>query len=142
MDYCTLANARSIPVAQRLTERLDALGRVEDIGELKIKISGCINACGQHSIGHIGICGVDKRGDEFYQVTIGGEAEGGSALGRIVGPAVPGDRIVDAVEALVATYLHRRSDGERFIDTFHRIGLEPFKESLHAIDQERPHHRR
>jgi len=139
MDYCSLANARSIPVAREIAERLDGSGRVDDIGELKIRISGCINACGQHSIGHIGICGVDKRGEEFYQITIGGEAEGGSVLGRIVGPAIFSDGVVDAVEALIAVYLDHRSDGERFIDTFGRIGLEPFKESLHAIDQERLH---
>ena len=132
LDYCSLANARSIPVAQRITQRFDELSRVHDIGELKIKISGCINACGHHHIGHIGILGVDKNGEEFYQVTLGGSEDHNAALGTILGPALPADRIVDAVETLVETYLVLRRDGERFLDTYRRVGIAPFKERIYA----------
>lgn len=132
LDYCSLANARSIPVAQRLTERFDDLSRVHDLGELKIKISGCINACGHHHVGHIGILGVDKNGEEFYQVTLGGSEELKGSLGTILGPAIPADRIVDAVETIVETYVALRHDGERFLDTYRRVGLAPFKERTYA----------
>ena len=142
LDYCSLAKARSIPVAQQISRRLDELDRRHDLGELRIKVSGCINGCGQHNIGHIGICGVDKRGDEFYQITLGGDADGGSVLGSVVGPALPAEGVVGAVETLVETYFDQRTTGERFIDTVQRIGIEPFKESIHATDHPRPHHRR
>ena len=105
---------------------------MHDIGELKIKISGCINACGHHHVGHIGILGVDKKGEEFYQITLGGDATETAALGAIVGPAFADDEVVDAVETLVDTYLDLRRDGERFLDTYRRVGLEPFKEKLYA----------
>jgi sulfite reductase (NADPH) hemoprotein beta-component len=132
LDYCSLANARSIPVSQRLTRRFGDLARVHDIGDLKIKMSGCINACGHHHVGHIGLLGVDKNGEEFYQITLGGSAEEDAALGAIVGPAVSSERVVDAVENLVGTYLELRRDKERFLDTYRRVGLEPFKERLYA----------
>ncbi len=132
LDYCSLANARSIPVAQRISQRFADLGRIHDIGELKIKISGCINACGHHHVGHIGILGVDKNGEEFYQVTLGGSEDENASLGTILGPALPSDRIVDAVETLVETYLTLRREGERFLDTYRRVGLTPFKERLYA----------
>lgn len=131
LDFCNLANARSIPIAQALTERFADLDRQHDIGELKIKISGCINACGHHHVGHIGILGVDKKGAEFYQITLGGNAEEDASLGAIVGPAVPYDDVPDAVETLIATYLAERQDGERFLDTYRRVGLDPFKERLY-----------
>lgn len=132
LDYCALANARSIPVAQRISQRLADLDRQEEIGELRIKISGCINACGHHHVGHIGILGVDKKGEEFYQVTLGGHAEEDASLGEIVGPAFSTAEVVDAVERLVETYLILRKPGERFIDTYRRVGLQPFKETLYA----------
>lgn len=132
LDYCGLANARSIPVAQRISQRLADLGRQEDIGELRIKISGCINACGHHHVGHIGILGVDKKGEEFYQVTLGGHAEEDASLGEIAGPAFSTGEIVDAIERLVETYLVLRKPDERFIDTYRRVGLQPFKETLYA----------
>jgi sulfite reductase (NADPH) hemoprotein beta-component len=132
LDYCALANARAIPVAQRISQRFSDLARQHDIGELKIKISGCINACGHHHVGHIGILGVDKNGTEFYQITLGGHAGDDVSLGSIVGPAVPADQVVEAVESLVGTYLDERRDGERFLDTFRRIGNAPFKERLYA----------
>jgi sulfite reductase (NADPH) hemoprotein beta-component len=130
LDYCSLANARSIPVAQQLSEHLAA--RDHEIGELRIKISGCINACGHHHVGHIGILGVDKNGEEFYQITIGGSADENAALGAIVGPAVAADAVTDAVDKLIDVYLHERRSGERFPDTYRRVGATPFKEALYA----------
>jgi sulfite reductase (NADPH) hemoprotein beta-component len=132
LDYCNLANARAIPVAQRISERFADLKRQHDIGPLKVKISGCINACGHHHVGHIGILGVDKRGEEFYQITLGGSADENAALGDIVGPAFAYDDVVDAVETIVETYLEVRQDGEDFLDTYARLGLAPFKETLYA----------
>jgi sulfite reductase (NADPH) hemoprotein beta-component len=132
LDYCALANARSIPVAQQITQRFADLKRQHDIGELKIKISGCINACGHHHVGHIGILGVDKNGEEFYQITLGGDGTETTSLGRIIGPAVSADSVVDAIENLVETYLATRRPGERFVDTYRRLGDAPFKERLYA----------
>jgi sulfite reductase (NADPH) hemoprotein beta-component len=132
LDYCSLANARSIPVAQQISERFADAARAEEIGELKIKISGCINACGHHHVGHIGILGVDKKGEEFYQITLGGDGTETAALGAIIGPAFAGDQVADAVETLVETYLTLRQSGERFIDTYRRVGMDPFKERLYA----------
>jgi len=133
LDYCALANARSIPVAQRISNHFANLARQHDIGDLKIKISGCINACGHHHVGHIGILGVDKNGVELYQISLGGDVDfGKTSLGDIIGPAVGADEIVEAVDALVATYLERRAEGERFVDTYRRIGIEPFKERVYA----------
>ncbi|MFI5032142.1 MAG: nitrite/sulfite reductase, partial [Reyranellales bacterium] len=133
LDYCALANARSIPVAQRISNHFAELARQHDIGDLKIKISGCINACGHHHVGHIGILGVDKNGVELYQISLGGDVDfGRTALGTILGPAVESDKVVEAVDALVATYLDARQSGERFVDTYRRIGAEPFKESVYG----------
>jgi len=133
LDYCNLANARSIPVAQRISRRFADLERQQVIGPLKLKISGCINACGHHHVGHIGILGVDKKGEEFYQITLGGSADENAALGRIVGPAFSSDTVVDAVETIVDTYVGLRSEeNETFNDTLARVGLGPFKEKLYA----------
>ncbi|MBX3446526.1 MAG: nitrite/sulfite reductase [Parvibaculaceae bacterium] len=132
LDYCALANARSIPIAQRISERFADIARQHEIGELKINNSGCINACGHHHVGHIGILGVDKKGVEYYQVTLGGAADEKTAIGEIVGPAFTEGEIVDAIEKIVNTYLGTRQDGERFIDTYRRVGIEPFKENLYA----------
>ncbi|WP_041373444.1 nitrite/sulfite reductase [Phenylobacterium zucineum] len=132
LDYCALANARAIPVAQHIAERFADPERAETIGELKIKISGCINACGHHHVGHIGILGVDKKGEEFYQVTLGGSGEDDAALGQILGPALPADKVTEAVEQMVEVYLRERRDGERFLDTFRRTGVAPFKEAVYA----------
>jgi sulfite reductase (NADPH) hemoprotein beta-component len=131
LDYCSLANARSIPVAQRLSEHLAA--RDHEIGDLTIKISGCINACGHHHVGNIGILGVDKNGEEFYQITIGGSADDNAALGAIVGPAVPSGEVTNAVDTLIAVYLRLRGAGERFPETYRRVGTAPFKEALYAV---------
>ncbi len=132
LDYCALANTRSISIAQRISRRFGELDRVHDIGELHVNISGCINACGHHHVGHIGILGVDKKGEEFYQITLGGSADEDAALGRLVGPAVSSDRVVDAIETIVETYVGMRDGGERFIDTYRRVGPGPFKEKLYA----------
>ena len=131
LDYCSLANTRSIPIAQRISERFADLEAQEDLGELKIKISGCINACGHHHVGHIGILGVDKKGEEFYQVTLGGSGAEDAALGEIAGRGLSSDQVVDAVEKLVNVYRKNRQDKERFLDTYRRVGAEPFKEALY-----------
>ena len=132
LDYCNLANARSIPLAQEISERFSDLDRQYDIGELKIKISGCINACGHHHVGHIGILGVDKKGTEFYQISLGGAADENAAIGQITGRAFTEEDIVDAIETVVTTYTDLRADGERFIDTYNRLGMAPFKERLYG----------
>ncbi|MFQ5972384.1 MAG: nitrite/sulfite reductase, partial [Alphaproteobacteria bacterium] len=132
LDYCSLASARSIPVAQRLSRRFADLDRQHEIGELRLKISGCINACGHHHVGHIGILGVDRKGEEYYQITLGGRADENAAIGKIIGPAFSSDEVVDAVETIIGTYVDIRERGERFIDTYSRVGQEPFKEKLYA----------
>jgi sulfite reductase (NADPH) hemoprotein beta-component len=132
LDYCTLANARAIPIAQAIARRFTDPEKAEAIGELKIRISGCINACGHHHVGHIGILGVDKKGEEFYQVTLGGSGDEDAALGSMLGPALPADRVAEAVEQMVEVYLRERRDGERFLDTFRRTGVAPFKEAVYA----------
>ncbi|WP_353859418.1 nitrite/sulfite reductase [Azospirillum formosense] len=132
LDYCALANARSIPLAQAISARFADPVRQQTIGELGIKISGCINACGHHHVGAIGILGVDKKGEEFYQITVGGDPTLTTAIGDILGPAVTADETVDAIEAIVEVYLANRHDGERFIDTLKRVGHGPFKERVYA----------
>ena len=131
LDYCSLANARSIPVAQKISERFAAQERSDKIGELKLKISGCINACGHHHAGHIGILGVDRKGTENYQLSLGGCEGADTSLGAITGPGFSEDGIVDAVEKATDVYLSQRKDGERFLDTYRRIGMAPFKEALY-----------
>ena len=131
LDYCGLANARSIPVAQRIGKRFADLDRQLDIGELRLKISGCINACGHHHVGHIGILGVERKGEEYYQITLGGNPAMDATIGDVVGPAFSSDDVVDAVETVVTTYVKLRADGEQFLDTYHRVGAEPFKERLY-----------
>jgi sulfite reductase (NADPH) hemoprotein beta-component len=132
LDYCALANARAIPIAQAIARRFADPDVAEAVGELKIKISGCINACGHHHVGHIGILGVDKKGEEFYQLTLGGSGGDDAAVGQILGPALPADRVAPAVDQLVDVYLRERRPGERFLDTYRRAGLTPFKEGVYA----------
>ncbi|EFO28502.1 nitrite/sulfite reductase hemoprotein beta subunit [Roseibium sp. TrichSKD4] len=133
MDYCALATARSIPVAQRISERFGTPERQAEIGELKIKISGCINACGHHHVGHIGILGLEKKGEEFYQVTLGGSANENASIGEIVGRGFSSEEVVDAIEKLVDTYLDLRTNGdETFLDAYRRVGEQPFKEALYG----------
>ncbi len=133
LDYCNLANARSIPVAQDLQNTFADLERQDDIGELKIKISGCINACGHHHVGHIGILGVDRKGEEFYQITFGGRADEKAAIGQIAGPGLRAEDVPSALERVIETYREvRSSKDERFIDALERVGHDPFKEALYA----------
>ncbi len=132
LDYCSLANARSIPVAQKIATRFASLERQRDVGELKLKISGCINACGHHHAGHIGILGVDKKGVENYQLTLGGSGAEDVSIGKITGPGFDEDGIVDAVEKTVEKYRELREGDERFVDTYRRVGMEPFKEAIYG----------
>jgi len=132
LDYCSLANARSIPVAQKIAKRFADLGRQRELGELKLKISGCINACGHHHAGHIGILGVDKKGTENYQLLLGGSGAEDASLGKITGPGFNEDGIVDAVERVTDKYLELRDEGERFLDTYRRVGFDPFKEAIYG----------
>ena len=135
LDYCALANARSIPIAQGIAERFAVQAIQEDIGDLKIKISGCINACGHHHVGHIGILGVEKKGAELYQVTLGGSGDENAALGDIIGRGFAEDEIVDAVDTIVKTYLaHRQDRHESFLSAYQRLGQAPFKEALYGSD--------
>jgi sulfite reductase (NADPH) hemoprotein beta-component len=132
LDYCALANARAIPIAQAIAERFADPELAEKVGELKIKISGCINACGHHHVGHIGILGVDKKGEEYYQLTLGGSGAEDAEVGRILGPALPANRVADAVDELVKVYFRERREGERFLDTVRRTGMQPFKEAVYV----------
>lgn len=132
LDYCDLANARSIPVAQRISERFADLDQQHRIGELKIKISGCINACGHHHAGHIGILGVDKKGVEFFQITLGGSGDETASIGEVLGPAFGEAETPDAIANLIETYLSLRQPSERFLDTYRRVGLQPFREKLYG----------
>jgi sulfite reductase (NADPH) hemoprotein beta-component len=143
-DFCALANARSIPLAAEITERYQDLDELWDIGDIDLHISGCINSCGHHHSGHIGILGVDKDGAEWYQITLGGSdgstLSGGPVAGKVVGPSFAADEAADAVEAVIDTYQAQRQGGERFIDTIKRIGLDPFKASTNAVRRSTARH--
>jgi sulfite reductase (NADPH) hemoprotein beta-component len=132
LDYCSLANARSIPLAQKIAQRFAAIDRQRDLGELKLKISGCINACGHHHAGHIGILGVDRKGTENYQLLLGGSGAEDASLGKITGPGFDEDGVVDAIERTLDRYIAERTEGERFLDTYRRVGMEPFKEAIYG----------
>ncbi|MBT0667143.1 nitrite/sulfite reductase [Novosphingobium profundi] len=132
LDYCALANARSIPVAQKISERFGSARRQAEIGELKLKISGCINACGHHHAGHIGILGVDKKGKENYQLLLGGSEGADTSLAKITGPGFDEDGVVDATEKAIEVYLANKQGDERFLDTYRRIGMAPFKEAIYG----------
>ncbi len=133
LDFCSLANARSIPIAAQLNERFDDLDHLYDLGEIQLKMSGCMNGCGHHSVGHIGILGVDKSGEEWYQITLGGSTGGADAsLGEVIGPSVAFDEVVDTIERIINVYVAERHEEERFLDTFRRIGVAPFKARVYA----------
>ena len=132
LDYCSLANARSIPLAQKISQRFADQGRQQELGELKLKISGCINACGHHHAGHIGVLGVDRKGVENYQLSLGGSEGADTSLGQITGPGFSEDGIVDAIEKATEVYLVKRENGERFVDTYRRVGMAPFKEAIYG----------
>ena len=131
-DFCALANAKSIPIAESIQRRFDDAQRLHDIGDISLNISGCMNACGHHHVGNIGILGVDKKGAEFYQVSLGGSAENTTSLGQIVGPSFAQDEVPDVIEKIVNVYTRRREGDERFIDTFNRLGMAPFKEEVYG----------
>ena len=131
-DFCSLANAKSIPVAEAIQRRFDDMDYVYDLGELDLNISGCMNACGHHHVGHIGILGVDKKGEEFYQVQLGGNANENAALGKVLGPAFSRAQMPDIIATLLNVYVERRQGDELFVDTYNRIGIAPFKERVYA----------
>ncbi|PWV80579.1 MULTISPECIES: nitrite/sulfite reductase [unclassified Halomonas] len=131
-DYCALANAKSIPVAQAIQERFDDLDFLYDLGPLELNISGCMNACGHHHVGHIGILGVDKKGEEWYQISLGGAQGNATSLGKILGPSFSRESVPEVIDKLLKVYVGERSDGETFLDTYRRIGLKPFKERVYA----------
>jgi sulfite reductase (NADPH) hemoprotein beta-component len=135
LDFCSLANAGSIGIAQELSERYDNLDYLHDLGEIKIKMSGCMNGCGHHSVGHIGVLGVDKAGEEWYQITLGGSASNDATLGDRIGPSIARDQVVDTIARIIETYVDHRREGERFVDTYRRIGLAPFKAKVYREDE-------
>jgi sulfite reductase (NADPH) hemoprotein beta-component len=133
LDYCALANARSIPLAQEISNRFGNAERQAEIGELKIKISGCINACGHHHVGHIGLLGVEKKGAELYQITLGGSGDEHTSIGEIIGRGFAPEKVTDAIETIVNTYLDLRLDhSEIFLAAYRRVGPQPFKEALYG----------
>ena len=132
LDYCALATARSIPIAQAISRKFADVGQQENYGPLKINISGCINACGHHHVGHIGILGLDKKGEEFYQITLGGSSSENASIGGILGPGFAAHEVPDAIENILNTYVKLRSSGEEFLATYRRLGPKPFKEALYA----------
>lgn len=132
LDFCSLANARAIPVAQDISKHFSNAATLQDIGELTINISGCMNACGHHHVGHIGILGVEKNGQEFYQLTLGGSSAEDAALGNRLGRGISAAEVPAAIEALVTRYKNLRSDDERFLDTYRRVGIDPFREAVYG----------
>jgi sulfite reductase (NADPH) hemoprotein beta-component len=130
-DFCDLANAKSIPIATAIQQRFDNLDYLFDIGDIDLNISGCMNACGHHHVGHIGVLGVDKNNDEFYQVTLGGRQGNDAKLGKVIGPSFSASEMPDVVEKIIKVYLENRTDEERFLDTFDRIGIDPFKNRVY-----------
>ncbi|HRY15787.1 MAG TPA: nitrite/sulfite reductase [Candidatus Competibacteraceae bacterium] len=132
LDFCSLANASSISIAQQINEKFDQLNYLYDLGDLRLNMSGCMNACGHHHVGHIGILGVDKKGEEWYQISLGGSSENDVSLGDILGPSVPKAEVANTLERILRVYVERRENGERFLDTFRRIGLEPFRVRAYA----------
>jgi len=131
LDFCALANAGSIPIAKQINERFDDIDYLHDIGDLKIKMSGCMNACGHHHVGHIGILGVRKKDEEFYQLTLGGSAETDACLGDRLGPSIAKEEVADVISKLLDVYVEQRQDEERFLDTYRRVGITPFKDSVY-----------
>ena len=131
-DLCALANARSVPVADAVQKKFDDLDYLYDIGELSLNISGCMNSCGHHHVSNIGILGVDKNGEEWYQVTLGGEQGNNTTIGKVIGPSFTAEEVPPVIEALVKVYIEQRTPSERFIDTYQRLGLEPFKARAYA----------
>ena len=138
MDYCALATARSIPISQKISDHFESFIKQKEIGDLKIKISGCINACGHHHVGNIGILGLDRKGQEFYQITIGGAADENAAMGKIVGPSFSEEDLIPAIENIIQTYKRNRiNKDDNFINVFKRIGINEFKKNLYDNTREK-----
>ena len=131
-DLCALANARSVPIADAVQKKFDDLDYLHDIGELSLNISGCMNSCGHHHVANIGILGVDKNSEEWYQITVGGQQGNATTIGKVIGPSFGADEVPLVIEALVNVYVEQRTPAERFIDTWHRLGIEPFKARAYA----------
>ena len=142
LDFCSLANAVTLPVAAAVQRRFSDMDRLYDIGEVQLKMSGCMNACAHHHVGHIGVLGVDKHGEQWYQLTLGGEAGDGAALGERLGAAVEQARVPDVIAAILETYVALRAPRERFIDTYRRVGIAPFREQVYGDQRARPADRR
>jgi len=132
LDFCSLANAGAIPIAKQINARFDDMDYLYDLGEIKIKISGCMNACGHHHVGHIGILGVDKKGEEWYQITLGGSAEEHASLGKIIGPAVAKENVAETIAKILDTFVANRQNQESFLEAVHRLGISPFKEAVYG----------
>jgi len=137
LDFCELANAKSISVSKQINERFDNMDYLYDLGELEVKLSGCMNACGHHHIGHIGLLGVDKKGEEWYQISLGGSSTNDASLGEVLGRSVPIAEVADALEVILQVYVDQRQDGERFLDTYRRIGKAPFKERMYGEEKKK-----
>ncbi|MGB0732825.1 MAG: nitrite/sulfite reductase [Pontibacterium sp.] len=131
-DFCALANAKTLGIADEIDKKFDDLDYLYDLGEIKLNMSGCINACGHHHIGHIGILGVDRRGEDWYQITLGGSDREDTSLGKVLGKSVAGEEVADTIEKIINVYVDQRIEGERFIDCYRRIGAAPFKENVYA----------
>ena len=131
-DFCSLANAKSIPIAEAIAQRFDDVDYLHDLGDIDLNISGCMNACGHHHVGHIGILGVDKKGEEWYQISVGGSSGRDSSIAEILGPSFSRAAVPDVIEQLLEVFVEKRADGERFLDCYRRIGIEPFKERVYA----------
>jgi sulfite reductase (NADPH) hemoprotein beta-component len=131
-DFCNLANAKSIPVAEAIQERFDDLDYLYDLGDIEFNFSGCMNACGHHHVGNIGLLGVDRKGEEFYQISLGGRSGVDASIGKILGPAVKQERVPEVIETIMSIYLENRIEGESFVDAYHRLGQKTFKERVYA----------
>jgi sulfite reductase (NADPH) hemoprotein beta-component len=135
-DFCSLANAKSLPIAKAIQERFDDLDYLFDLGDISLNISGCINSCGHHHVGNIGVLGVDKDGEEWYQITLGGEQGNDASIGKVIGPSFYADEIPDVISNVINTYVTKRSHEESFIQTYRRLGVTPFKESAYKAKLE------
>jgi len=135
-DFCSLANAKSLPIAKAIQERFDDLDYLFDLGDISLNISGCINSCGHHHVGNIGVLGVDKDGEEWYQITLGGEQGNDASIGKVIGPSFYADEIPDVITNVINTYVGQRADDESFIQTYRRLGVTPFKEAAYKNKSE------
>jgi sulfite reductase (NADPH) hemoprotein beta-component len=135
-DFCSLANAKSLPIAKAIQERFDDLDYLFDLGDISLNISGCINSCGHHHVGNIGVLGVDKDGEEWYQITLGGEQGNNAAIGKVIGPSFYADEIPDVITNIINTYVKERTEDESFIASYRRLGVTPFKEAAYQNKKE------